>query len=81
MLCGEKARVANEAAKYGVGNSGHRRKYCGGSYSNSAEAYLGGLKALEAVGITWVHVHVPGDSVEHAAEVIERFRREVIDVS
>ena len=47
----------------------------------NAEAYLGGLKALEAVGITWVHVHVPGDSVEHAAEVIERFRREVIDVS
>lgn len=45
------------------------------------DAYIGGLKALEAVGITWVHVHVPGDGVEHAAEVIERFGREVIDVS
>jgi probable F420-dependent oxidoreductase len=46
----------------------------------NADAHIAGLKALEALGVTWVHVHLPGDSVEHALEAIDRFRVEVIDV-
>ena len=46
----------------------------------NADAHIAGLKALEALGVTWVHVHLPGDSVEHALETIDRFRVEVIDV-
>jgi probable F420-dependent oxidoreductase len=46
----------------------------------NAAAHIAGLKALEALGVTWVHVHLPGDSVAHALETIDRFRAEVIDV-
>jgi probable F420-dependent oxidoreductase len=46
----------------------------------NAYAHIAGLKALEALGVTWVHVHLPGDGIEHAAEVIDRFRVEVIEV-
>jgi probable F420-dependent oxidoreductase len=45
-----------------------------------AAAHLDGLDALARLGVTWVHVHLPGDSVAHALEAIDRFRVEVIDV-
>src|SRR6202012_749108 len=45
----------------------------------NADAYLGGLEKLAAVGVTWVSVHLPGDSVAHALDTLERFRTEVID--
>ena len=45
-----------------------------------AAAHLEGLEALARLGVTWVHVHLPGDSVAHALEAIDRFRVEVIDV-
>jgi probable F420-dependent oxidoreductase len=45
----------------------------------NADAYLGGLEKLAAVGVTWVSVHLPGDSIAHALDTLERFRNEVID--
>jgi hypothetical protein len=29
--------------------------------------------------VTWVSVHLPGDSMAHALETLERFRSRVID--
>lgn len=46
----------------------------------NADAYLGGLEKLAALGVTWVSTHLPGDSLTHALEVIDRFRSLVIDV-
>ncbi|MBX9640742.1 MAG: LLM class F420-dependent oxidoreductase [Mycobacteriaceae bacterium] len=46
----------------------------------NADAYLGGLEKLAALGVTWVSAHLPGDSLTHALEVIDRFRSQVIDV-
>ncbi|MBX7430824.1 LLM class F420-dependent oxidoreductase [Mycobacterium sp. Y57] len=43
-----------------------------------ADAFLAGTAALEDVGVTWVQVLVPGDSLAHALEAIERFGTEVI---
>lgn len=43
-----------------------------------ADAHLGGLAALEALGVTWVQVGLPGDSVEHAVETLQRYGTEVI---
>jgi probable F420-dependent oxidoreductase len=45
----------------------------------NADAYLGGLEKLEALGVTWVSVGLPGDSLAHALETLERFRARVID--
>lgn len=46
----------------------------------NADAFLGGLEKLAALGVTWVSVHLPGDSLTHALETIDRFRSLVIDV-
>lgn len=46
----------------------------------NADAYLGGLEKLAALGVTWVSAHLPGDSLAHALEVMDRFRSLVIDV-
>lgn len=46
----------------------------------NADAYLGGLEKLAALGVTWVSVHLPGDSLAHILETIDRFRSSVIDV-
>lgn len=46
----------------------------------NADAFLGGLEKLAALGVTWVSVHLPGDSLAHALETIDRFRSLVIDV-
>ncbi|HYB82226.1 MAG TPA: LLM class F420-dependent oxidoreductase [Mycobacterium sp.] len=45
----------------------------------NADAYLSGLEKLAALGVTWVQVGVPGDSLAHLLESIERFRILVID--
>ncbi|MGB8389594.1 LLM class F420-dependent oxidoreductase [Mycobacterium sp.] len=45
----------------------------------NADAYLSGLEKLAALGVTWVQVGLPGDSLAHALESIERFRTLVID--
>jgi len=45
----------------------------------NADAYLGGLEKLAALGVTWVSVGLPGASVAHALETLERFRTLVID--
>ena len=37
-----------------------------------------GLEALAALGVTWVQVGLPGDSLAHALEAIERFGKSVI---
>ncbi|MFI1237129.1 LLM class F420-dependent oxidoreductase [Nocardia salmonicida] len=45
-----------------------------------ADAYVDGLEKLAALGVTWVQVPLPCDSVEHLTEELERFRATVIDV-
>lgn len=57
--------------------------FAGGSPADddfNAEAFLGGVEKLAALGVTWVSVHLPGDSLAHALETIDRFRSLVIDV-
>jgi probable F420-dependent oxidoreductase len=44
----------------------------------NADAYLGGVEKLAAVGVTWLQASVPGDSLAHAVEAIERFGASVI---
>lgn len=44
----------------------------------NADAYLAGLEELAGAGVTWVHVSIPGDSVAHAVEAMNRFRETVI---
>jgi len=36
------------------------------------------LAALAELGVTWVQVGLPGDSVEHAVEVAHRYGEDVI---
>ena len=45
----------------------------------NADAYLDGLEKLAALGVTWVGAPLPGDSLAHALETIDRFRALVID--
>jgi hypothetical protein len=45
----------------------------------NADAYLTGLDKLAALGVTWVQVGLPGDSLAHVLETIDRFRAVVID--
>lgn len=47
----------------------------------NADAYLSGLEKLAALGVTWVQVGLPGDSLAHVLETIERFRTLVIDAA
>jgi probable F420-dependent oxidoreductase len=42
------------------------------------DAYLTGLEKLAAVGVTWVQVGLPGDSLAHVLDTIERFGKSVI---
>ncbi|WP_326547191.1 LLM class F420-dependent oxidoreductase [Mycolicibacterium sp. ND9-15] len=44
----------------------------------NADAYLSGLERLGAIGVTWVQVGLPGDSLTHVLETIERFGESVI---
>lgn len=43
-----------------------------------AAAHLGGLTELANIGVTWVQVGLPGDSVSHAVEVLARYGEQVI---
>lgn len=43
-----------------------------------ASARLEALDALAAIGVTWVDVGIPGDSLDHAIEALDQFGREVI---
>jgi alkanesulfonate monooxygenase SsuD/methylene tetrahydromethanopterin reductase-like flavin-dependent oxidoreductase (luciferase family) len=52
-----------------------------GSDDFNADAYLAGVEKLAAVGVTWVQVGLPGDSLTHALEAIERFGSSVIKVA
>ncbi len=49
-----------------------------GSDDFNADAYLTGLEKLAAVGVTWVQVGLPGDSLAHVLETIDRFGSSVI---
>ena len=44
----------------------------------NADAYRSGLEKLAALGVTWVQVGLPGDSLAHVLETIERFGKSVI---
>jgi probable F420-dependent oxidoreductase len=50
-----------------------------GDEAFNADAYIAGLEKLAAVGVTWVQVGLPGDSLAHALETIERFGKSVIN--
>ncbi len=43
-----------------------------------AAAFLAGVAELAAVGVTWIQVAVPGDSLAHTLEAIDQFGEEVI---
>lgn len=43
-----------------------------------ADAYLAGVDKLAALGVTWLHVTIPGDSLAHALETIDSFGKSVI---
>lgn len=43
-----------------------------------ADAYLAGVAKLADIGVTWLQVGLPGDSLAHTVEAIERFGESVI---
>ena len=45
----------------------------------NADAHLESLAHLASLGVTWVQVELPGDSLEHAIEVAQRYGEQVID--
>ncbi|CDO86422.1 LLM class F420-dependent oxidoreductase [Mycobacterium triplex] len=47
----------------------------------NADAYLEGLDRLAKLGVTWTSVHLPGDSIAHVLETLDRFRTLVIDAA
>jgi len=47
----------------------------------SAAEQLERIEKMTALGITWTSTGVPGDSLEHALEALERYGREVIEPS
>jgi probable F420-dependent oxidoreductase len=47
----------------------------------NADAYLGGVEKLATVGVTWLQVGLPGDSLSHVLETIERFGKLVIQTA
>ena len=47
----------------------------------NADAYLTGMEKLAALGVTWLQVGLPGDSVAHVTDAVERFQSLVIDAS
>ncbi len=44
----------------------------------NADAYLSGVEKLAALGVTWLQVGLPGDSLAHVLDTIERFGKAVI---
>lgn len=49
-----------------------------GSDDFNADEYLCGVEKLAAVGVTWVQVGLPGDSLAHVLETVEDFGKSVI---
>jgi probable F420-dependent oxidoreductase len=49
-----------------------------GDEAFNADAYLSGVEKLAALGVTWLQVGLPGDSLAHVLETIERFGTSVI---
>lgn len=49
-----------------------------GSDDFNADAYLAGVEKLAAIGVTWVQVGLPGDSLAHILESIDQFGSSVI---
>ncbi|MCV7321906.1 LLM class F420-dependent oxidoreductase [Mycolicibacterium confluentis] len=45
----------------------------------NADAHLAELQQLADAGVTWVHVSIPGDSLTHALEAVDKFRATVIE--
>jgi probable F420-dependent oxidoreductase len=46
--------------------------------SFNPDEHLEGIARLAQLGVTWVHVGLPGDSVAHVVEMIERYGEQVI---
>jgi probable F420-dependent oxidoreductase len=44
----------------------------------NADEHLAGLAELSALGVNWSSVNVPGDSIDHAVETLERYGEQVI---
>ncbi|EKF24245.1 putative F420-dependent oxidoreductase domain protein [Mycolicibacterium hassiacum DSM 44199] len=42
------------------------------------DAYLAGVEKLAAIGVNWIQVGLPGDSLAHTLEAIDQFGRTVI---
>ena len=49
--------------------------------SFNADAYLTALDRLGAIGVSWVQVSMPGDSLAHVVETIDRFGKTVINAA
>jgi probable F420-dependent oxidoreductase len=45
------------------------------------DAHLGGLADLAELGVTWNGIGVPGDSLDHALEVLEQYGEQIIGQS
>ncbi|WP_420639571.1 LLM class F420-dependent oxidoreductase [Candidatus Poriferisocius sp.] len=43
-----------------------------------AEAHIAGLAELEALGVTWITVNVPGHDIEHTLDTMRRYGESVI---
>lgn len=50
-----------------------------GSADFNADAYLEGLDRLASMGVTWLQVVLPGDSLAHALDAIDQFEGLVIN--
>jgi probable F420-dependent oxidoreductase len=44
----------------------------------NAGAHLEGLEQMSALGVTWSSTSIPGDSLDHAVEALQRYGEEVI---
>ena len=49
-----------------------------GSAAFQPDAHLAGLEHLVGLGVSWAHTSVPGDSLAHALETLERYGETVI---
>jgi probable F420-dependent oxidoreductase len=47
------------------------------THAFDADAHLAGLDQLAVMGVTWVQVALPGDSLAHAVETVERYGKAV----
>ena len=65
---------------YGAETCDYRDNDCDGETDEgfSADAHLAALERMAALGVTWNSTSVPGDSLEHAIEAVERYGAEVI---